>query len=806
MIHPVRATTSLPLLSIIILFLISYSAVAGTFRMSDRMKDSLFSSQKQQVRVTSTGFTIDADWEVMNDEGLLGTDGDVYSMTYKNNYLYICGEFTTVGNIRAKNIARWNGSKWEPFGPEKYLEKSIYSLIFSGDTNLFAITSDGFYLLNGGNWKKLGKTSEIESIVYTADNQGNLIVGGSFEFIIHETQNNETELTYTKNIARWNATTQTWGPLGSEFPKDQITALTCDLNGIIYAAGTSLDSSTTFENYILKWDGSSWSIIASDKYKSISSLDCLACDRLGNLYVGGIFDTISGIAAQNIAKWNGQSWSALGEGIKGWARKLAIDQNGILYSTGFFESQDQGDVPGIACWDGNSWTVLGTGAFPKALETGRNGTLYICGDEMTIGSLVVGQIAQFSAGVWSALGKGINGTVAALTIDPAGNLICGGTFTSINGVSANHIVKWNGSRWSGLGKGVDGDVYCLHFDCKGKLYVGGTFKNAGDKPARGIAQWDGNQWHSLGDGINGKISAIATDCNGNLYAGGLFDTAGTVPAKNIAQWNGTTWLPLGAGFNAKVNTLYYYGNNLLCAGGAFTLSGNDTIRYIAEWNGSSWSEIYPDLDTVLSLTGDARGNLYSAFNNCVAVFNKTGDQWVFNPEYELLNMYSIGVSLDTKVSQVFYNIDGNLYFRKGTRIYRWKDNKIDSLICDVDRFINAFAVSGNDVYIGGNFFKIGDTVSAGIARFFFRDKNSVSDYIRAPSLNNNFRFRLSRSKLIVNNFSDGDQIALYSVSGALLRKGVCGIPLDCSGIARQPVVIRISRSGKTVYSGMLLLQ
>lgn len=101
-------------------------------------------SAKYPVTIDPT--ITDADWEVMNGDGILGTDGSVLTMTYKNGYIYIGGEFTKVGNARAKNIARWNGTTWEPTG----------------------------------NGVPSGRVTDGKVTVLTIDGAGNLICGGTF--------------------------------------------------------------------------------------------------------------------------------------------------------------------------------------------------------------------------------------------------------------------------------------------------------------------------------------------------------------------------------------------------------------------------------------------------------------------------------------------------------------------------------------------------------------------------------------------------------------------------------------------------
>lgn len=237
-----------------------------------------------------------------------------------------------------------------------------------------------------------------------------------------------------------------------------------------------------------------------------------------------------------------------------------------------------------------------------------------------------------------------------------------------------------------------------------------------------------------------------------------------------------------------------------------TLSGNDSIHYLAEWKGSFWTEVWPDLDTVIALTGNVTGDLYIAIGGGVGILRKIGDQWIEGPDNDLLSAWIMGVCPGTTIDQLLIGNDGNIYFKKSNGIFRWNGTQLDGLICDTDPYTKAFAVSGNAVYVGGDFFGIRGIASPSIAKFYFKDKNSISDYRRNLPIDNTIRFRLVGSKLVAENFSIGDRIALYSVSGILLREGICGLPLNCKGIAPQPVVIILNRSGKTICRGMMLLR
>src|SRR5882672_10847129 len=170
---------------------------------------------------------------------------------------------------------------------------------------------------------------------------------------------------------------------------------------------------------------------------------------------------------------------------------------------------------------------------------------------MTAGGTAANYIAKWDGSSWSALGSGFSGPcftcteVVALAVSGS-DLYAGGIFTAAGGTAANYIAKWNGSSWSALGSalgsGVNGSVAALAVSGS-DLYAGGYFTTAGGSAANHIAKWNGSSWSALGSGIEqsggGYIVVLALAVSGNdLYAGGGFTTAGGSEANHIAKWNG----------------------------------------------------------------------------------------------------------------------------------------------------------------------------------------------------------------------------------------------------------------------------
>jgi len=411
-----------------------------------------------------------------------GADNSVLAFTVFNDGLYAGGTFTTVGDMAANRIARWDGSTWSVLGSG-----------MSGTVNALTVFNDGLYA--GGDFTTAGGVT-------------------------------------VNRIAKWNGTT--WSALGSG-TNGTVSALAVFDAGTgpaLYAGGSFTTAGGVTVDRVAKWNGSTWSALTSSLQNDVRALTVFNDWTGAALYAGGFFSIAGGGAFNRIAKWNGTTWSAVGSGMGSTVFGLTVFNEvtgSALYAGGTFTTA--GGVPAnrIAKWNGTTWSALGSGvdSTVNTLTVSNDGTgsaLYAGGLFTTAGGVSASRIAKWNGTTWSALGRGVNNTVNALTVfndgpDPA--LHVGGAFTASGNVTINRIARWDGTLWSspGSGNGMSNAVTVntltvFNDGSDPDLYAGGSFIAAGGGTVNRVAKWDGTTWSALPRCIECTTNPECDDGNG----------------------------------------------------------------------------------------------------------------------------------------------------------------------------------------------------------------------------------------------------------------------------------------------------
>jgi hypothetical protein len=498
-------------------------------------------------------------WEALGGGVGEGYDNtEVHALVVYNNELVAGGDFVVAGSTECENVARWNGSQWQPLG---YLSEQVLSLaVYNGE--LFA----NGRRWTGSSWQSLGVTWVKALTVYN----GELIAGGLFTTAGGVPCN---------RVARWSAAGG-WQPLGAGVDNDVYTLTVHD--GELIAGGCFATAGGVTSRGIARWNGSEWEALGAGLDDFDNPLVRSLTGYNGKLVVGGRFDGAAGVACDNIATWSAtDGWQAFGSGwgVNGIVMALAL-YNGELIAAGDFTTAGSAVCGHVARWNGGQWQPLGSidGAFALAVYNGE----LIAGD------------CRWDGSAWQRLGSGVN-NLFALTVYN-GELIAG---------ARGGIYRWDGSAWYQMGSIGDGTGYAAALTVyNGELIAGGYFQlpsgrcevirwsdlawhQMGSIPYHEIVQaltvyngeliagdyrWTGSDWQLLGLGVAGGVCALTT-YHDDLIAGGFL---------TVARWNGSDWQPLGEGVDDYVWALTTY-NGELIAGGQFTSAADHPSFGVARW-------------------------------------------------------------------------------------------------------------------------------------------------------------------------------------------------------------------------------
>jgi hypothetical protein len=290
-----------------------------------------------------------------------------------------------------------------------------------------------------GSWHAMGCGLEEGSIYGMAEYEGELYVTGDFE---------EIGCIPANNIAKWDGSA--WHALGNgltggENPFGYALAV---FDGELYAGGQFTMAGNVNAVNIAKWDGNEWSAVGSIEDGSVRVLQVYK----QKLYAGGYFTEVNGADIRYITAYDGNDWSALGATghleLKsvGAVRKMAV-LNDVLYIAGNFSVSNE-EISELSTWDGTQFSDFGR---PFTLHPGNSirdlkviaGVLYIGGEfSSPVAATPAKNILQWDGASWGVLDEGIAGTVLSIETFN-GSIYIGGDFETAGGSPAENISIWS---------------------------------------------------------------------------------------------------------------------------------------------------------------------------------------------------------------------------------------------------------------------------------------------------------------------------------------------------------------------------
>jgi uncharacterized delta-60 repeat protein len=304
-----------------------------------------------------------------------------------------------------------------------------------------------------------------------------------------------------------------------------------------------------------------------------------------------------------------QSFNPLG-GPNGAVRAMALQADGRVVIGGFFDKVYSTNRNHIArlLQDGtlDRFFNPGSGADNPVYALGLllDGRIVIGGSFTTVNGIPRSGIAVLDTnGMVSAPfnpGTGVDGTVFAIAVQPDGRILIGGDFTTVNGSSRPRVARLNqdGSvdTTFDAGIGPSSTVRAITLQPDGKILIGGSFTSVNGTDRGRLARLDSSGaldsvFLGAVQGANGDVTSIAIQFDGNIVVLGEFTTFNGVSRNRITRLyrNGKTdpTINFGDGANEVINTAVIQPDRKIVIGGRFTAYDGQPRFFLARIHGGS---------------------------------------------------------------------------------------------------------------------------------------------------------------------------------------------------------------------------
>ncbi|NIP86080.1 MAG: hypothetical protein GTO03_11140, partial [Planctomycetales bacterium] len=261
----------------------------------------------------------------------------VYAIAVSGDDVYLGGQFTTAGGLRANHIARWNraAQTWSPLGDG-----------LDGPVRAIAVSGDDVYV--GGDFTAAGGVS-------------------------------------ANHIARWNRATQTWSPLGDGLD-GPVYAIAVDGDDL-YLGGEFTTAGGVSANHVASWTTGRFTQVSAGKdhtcgLRSDGSLACWGDDRYGQMSdPNSSSDTFTQVSAgwqHTCGLRSDGSLACWGNNSTGQASPLTGDFTQV--SAGMYHTCGVRSDGSLACWgDDRYGQVSGPNSSSDTFTQVSAGGYHTCG-------------------------------------------------------------------------------------------------------------------------------------------------------------------------------------------------------------------------------------------------------------------------------------------------------------------------------------------------------------------------------------------------------------------------------------------
>jgi len=342
----------------------------------------------------------------------------VYAMQVYRDKLFVGGEFDSAGGIRARNIATWDGTKWDSIGggmrgyPFAFVNAfAVYKgeLYAAGFFYNKTLNANGIEKWDGSTWSAVGKGVNVYgSIASLAEYNGNLYVTGDFDSI---------ESKPAHNFAMWNGIEWRALPDSIDGGAEELIVY----KNKLYALGNIRFKNMYYNDGLMTYDGEKWGKVNLGKNFAPTGMWVYNDE----LYLMGELDW-----KPFTGRWNGNSVTPVNLGIDGRVLCTIIYHDKLIVA-GLFARAGDKQAHCIAKCDGTK---------SEPIPLGFNSTMDTL-EKIRKTGFSSGQEVVDSMGNVKFVFSPAELCVSALAVYH-NQLYVGGTFDSVNGKPITNIVSW----------------------------------------------------------------------------------------------------------------------------------------------------------------------------------------------------------------------------------------------------------------------------------------------------------------------------------------------------------------------------
>jgi hypothetical protein len=423
----------------------------------------------------------------------------------------------------------------------------------------------------------------------------------------------------------WDGLTWSLVPSPNPNPTQEnfLYGVTCASSADCWAVGLTF-LGQDYETVIQRWNGSSWSLVASPNIAGAAQnfLYGVVCTSGSDCWAAGEY-TVNGTPQTMTQQWNGTTWEVVESPNHRQARlnhisEVVCNSETDCWAVGFANKNSAaGPAQTLYLrWNGVTWSIV---ASPDGNPTQTNLlTAVTCTSETdcwAVGYYIAGSTPQtlttrWDGAAWSIVpSPNADGTTSNLLSDvtcaSASDCWAVGSARAA-GVNRTMIQHWDGDSWTivaspnaSAGNNSLAEVTCTSSD---DCWAVGTARVDGILRPQ-IQQWNGSSWSLVASPLTNATDtnvlesiscASAADCWAVGYS---LDAEGT-RAQTLAQrWDGTAWTIVPTPNRSATEDVF---NAVTCTSSSscwavgYTIPGEDLNRsetLIQHWDGSAWGVV-----------------------------------------------------------------------------------------------------------------------------------------------------------------------------------------------------------------------